>query len=645
MFLRVRYCLALGLLASSLTGVAAQVPPIARDQPPATGLITGIVVDAQGTPVEGAIVSLRGGLIEIGTQMQAGALAGGLRNTLTRSGGRFLFTGLAAASYSIEVTKSGYLPGAFGRRRPGGVGQSIPLAADERKTGVRIQLWEFAAITGSVIDEAGEPVVGVQVQAMRRVFESGYPKLQTPGVSASTDDRGEFRIDGLVPGAVTVCVATTPVALPTGVVDALAQALADGTIAEFRRQIGTAPMPGSSGLRIGDVVVQPGTNQRLAPVWSGEDGKTFAYPTTCHPNGPPSLSETVQLDSGAERRVDIRLAPRAAADVAGHLLGPEGPMARVPIRLVAGYTAQLTGEQGFETAITMTDAAGAFRFIGVSEGDYTLLALKSPEAAPVQGGPMFAASPDPAYWARVPVAVTEKGVTDLEVTMQRGFRVTGRLEFDGTSPKPSPEMMERYGVVFAPAEGNGGRQSNALRAGIDREGRIVSPEMPPGRHVVWFVAFADDRIASAAWVTVGATIDGRDASNIPYELKGDVTTLVVTRTDRPTMIAGTVRDAQSQADADAVVLVFPVDPQRWKDFGSSSRTLRQARATETGGYRIVGVPVGDYFVVGVPEAEAGDWQDPAVLAVLARSASRVTIGRNEQKTMDVVSIAMPRGGR
>ena len=44
---------------------------------------------------------------------------------MTDADGRFVFRALAAGAYSLTAIKPGYLDGAFGRRRPGGTGQSL----------------------------------------------------------------------------------------------------------------------------------------------------------------------------------------------------------------------------------------------------------------------------------------------------------------------------------------------------------------------------------------------------------------------------------------------------------------------------------------------------------------------------------------
>ena len=54
-------------------------------------------------------------------------------------------------------------------------------------------------LTGIVTDEFGDPIMGMQVRAWRYVKRSGERTLQSASY-ATTDDRGIYRIAGLVPG-------------------------------------------------------------------------------------------------------------------------------------------------------------------------------------------------------------------------------------------------------------------------------------------------------------------------------------------------------------------------------------------------------------------------------------------------------------
>src|SRR5688572_18357600 len=163
------------LLGFSLAiAIEAQTPP----SDPRTGLIVGQVIDGDsGKPISGAIVSL-------------GAAAGPPQapRVLTGSDGRFVFRDLPRGSFPIVATKPGYAEGAYGRRRPGGPSRPVTLAEGERVGDVVARMWRYAAISGTVLDEIGEPLVGVRISAYRRVVIGGVRRFGARTM-ATTDDR------------------------------------------------------------------------------------------------------------------------------------------------------------------------------------------------------------------------------------------------------------------------------------------------------------------------------------------------------------------------------------------------------------------------------------------------------------------------
>src|SRR6185436_16499861 len=107
--------------------------------------ISGKVVDAAtGRPVSAALVTLS--LVKIeGTPI------------LTGSDGRFTFrVSQPAGSYTVTARKGGYAEGGTGRLRPGGALQPVRLDASTPAADVVIRIWKLGAITGTVVDEAGE---------------------------------------------------------------------------------------------------------------------------------------------------------------------------------------------------------------------------------------------------------------------------------------------------------------------------------------------------------------------------------------------------------------------------------------------------------------------------------------------------------
>jgi hypothetical protein len=88
-------------------------------------------------------------------------------------------------------------------------------------------VWKYAVIGGTVVDEAGEPVVGVGVRALPRNVVGGRERFGnldvTPAPTAVTDDRGMFRLSQLLPGTYVVGIPSTQTTLPIGVLDTYAQ--------------------------------------------------------------------------------------------------------------------------------------------------------------------------------------------------------------------------------------------------------------------------------------------------------------------------------------------------------------------------------------------------------------------------------------
>ena len=71
----------------------------------------------------------------------------------------------------------------------------ITLKPGEHRTDWVVEMVPRAVLSGRVLDENGDPVQDVQVQALAAAPDSG-PQMVVPVGNAGTDDRGEFRIVG-----------------------------------------------------------------------------------------------------------------------------------------------------------------------------------------------------------------------------------------------------------------------------------------------------------------------------------------------------------------------------------------------------------------------------------------------------------------
>jgi hypothetical protein len=141
---------------------------------------------------------------------------------------------------------------------------------------------------------------------------------------------------------------------------------------------------------------------------------------------------------------------------------------------------------------------------------------------------------------------------------------------------------------------------------------------------------------SNSWFLQSVTLGGKDITDRAFDLQADATSLVVTYTDRPSKVSGTVTDDQGSTSATAVVLVFPVDHRKWSGYGASPRTLKSALTTRSGVYTINHLPPGDYYAVAVAAADIDGWKDPATLEALATQATRLTIAAGDTpRTLDL----------
>src|SRR6185503_4456994 len=160
-----------------------------KDTPPTpTGRITGrVAASDNGRPVKRARVFV-----------SAAELPGG-RGVLTDDSGIFDFTELPAGRYTLTVSKTGFVSLSYGQRRPLQAGTPIQLADGQQIKGIQFQLPRGSVIGGRVLDEDGDAMPGVMVRVMRYQYQQGERRL-TPAGAGQTDDKGQYRVWGLMPG-------------------------------------------------------------------------------------------------------------------------------------------------------------------------------------------------------------------------------------------------------------------------------------------------------------------------------------------------------------------------------------------------------------------------------------------------------------
>jgi hypothetical protein len=539
--------------------------PVRDNVEPETGTakVSGRVISAEtGTPIRRAQIRI--------TSRDARTN----REASTDSDGRYEFLSLAAGGYRLSVGKAGYVTLEYGQARPFESGKTLDIAKGQTLEKIDFSLPRGSVISGRVTDEFGDAVTDAQVQAMRYQFTTGERRLVNVGRTSTTDDLGQFRIFGLMPGEYLVRASmrvSTSGALPPGADE------------------GPVGYPGTYYPGVTDVA-----QAQAVTVALGQELTSVAFPLV-----PARLSRV----SGTAMSSDGR--PLAGAAV----------VLRTPGSGLAGGRVNMSGSN-------QVRPDGTFRLTNVPPGDYVLDVQQRPQnlqnVQNVNVGDL--------EFASMPISVAGD-LDGLAIVTAPGATASGRVVFQGqntqnrnlrsiqvmaTAPSGMPSLLAFAGRAL------GGGRVNA--DGTFELRGLAGPQLIRAGGI------------PVGWAVKSIVLDGVDITDAAFEFKPGTSHagLVVTLTDRITRLSGDVRDSRGQAVADYVIVVFPEDEKLWR---AQSRHVATARPNQNGLFSISGLPPARYLAAAVPSLENGMQNDPALLAQLRAKAMNVTLA--EGQTLNV----------
>jgi protocatechuate 3,4-dioxygenase beta subunit len=533
--------------------------------------------------IEGTVVAAARGEPLRGARLMLSPIGQGKQHPEPKFGttdgeGRFLITGVAAGTYHFLTAKNGYVKQAY---RPDGTEGSetiLNLAAGQKLEKVVFRLKLAPVILGRITDENGEPVAGVQVEALVSQAKSAeglqVPFLRgqwIPVKTAATNDLGEYRIYGLSPGSYYVA------AIDSGFPElAEAMSLAGGSTGFVV----------SSGIGVSAAFGNPSINHA-----------TVYYPGVAQ----RSQAQKIRVRAGQEMRVDFALMGQKTVTVSGYVIGSNGkPSPQTMVRLRS---------QNLETIISSlrtmgsTDEHGHFAIKGVPQGSYFVSAT----VADHEGKTVSAEQP------------LEVGSEDVSLRLH----LTGGIEISGKVIVTSRSKVDLGQLQIALSPSQGFEQFGFAEVKQDRTFTISN--IHPGTYGLQLSGLPE------GWYVSSADFGGENVLENGLKLgeAGGSHPLVVTVRSGIGKIEGTVLKGDDPVSGAAVNLI-PEHPSPYR-----SDLVRTTATDQRGHFVILDVVPGKYRALAATREDNESDDDSDEPAAGDSSGTNIEVGEGESKNVQL----------
>jgi hypothetical protein len=471
------------------------------------------------------------------------------------------------------------------------------LAAGQRVADLLLMMPRGGGVvTGIVTDPAGRPAAAVAVRLLQSRYEGGE-RVWVPASTAAgaafelTDDRGEYRFFGLMPGEYIVG------AVPP-----------DDSLVAVRTMEGTT---------VGFVpVFHPGTTRAAEAarviVRAGEERSGINVPLQ-HVRTARLEGQIIAREGIVPQNLRVALVPEVA------------PPAIAPGSSASAIVSSLRMQAS-------VDAEGRFAFASVPPGRYTVAGRAVEPVAPKPGVSYVSViSGITSRWAMTEVIVDGGDVSGVTLTLEPGITVSGRVQLEhapGASPAPDVSRVRVYLDNLSRARSAFG--AGPLSGVVAPSGEFVVEGVVPGRYRV-SASYAND--LANGWSVKSALHEGRNTLDLPLEVTpdGNVSGLAITMTRATQRVSGLLRDGTGQPAPGLTIVLFPADRALW----ASTGRIRTARSGQDGRYIVTDIRAGEYRIAALTDVIPGDINDPAFLETLIAASIPVAIREGERKMQDL----------
>ncbi len=273
--------------------------------------VSGVVVnDSTGKPVHMAFVTLS----TTGAKPSEASV-------YTDANGVFEFPAVPPGHYYLYAGEYRYQHAAFGATTPDRYPAILTLGAGEIRQGIELRMRPLGAISGVVLDQDADPLPNVTVQLLVSTWTRGR-KTWVQRNGATSNERGEFRLHGILPGRYFLSAST-----------------------RFAPQV-------------------------HADVTLGEPAADLIVGTVYYPNA-TRIQEAlpVEVAPGADvHDITLQLSTTPAASVKGHVELPDGVKASGPIQVSFVSHDEAVGQPA-----TFSSMQNEFGLADLAPGHYTAI--------------------------------------------------------------------------------------------------------------------------------------------------------------------------------------------------------------------------------------------------------------------------------
>ena len=307
----------------------------------------------------------------------------------------------------------------------------IEIAASKNISGMTIPLTPATAIYGKVINESNEPVVKATVKALKPSYREGERSLQAVQ-SVQTNDLGEYRLFGLLPGRYFLSVAPIP-----------PPSIEGGTLTTPSGGGGFSIQPLQNILATGNAIDPRALDNSTEPA--------IYFPGTTD----PAAASSIDLKAGASYGAPVLRTIRTRSfGIRGQFVDDVGQ----PVAVTSASLTRANSNEAVRTNL-MSQNRNTFEFSGIIPGVYEL-------SATVQGTNLEKAG-------RLTINVGNENVENLRLVLNSAIQLKGRIVLNGVALPSELRVQLRgtngvNGAQITPTAADGSFTVTNARTGVTK---------------------------------------------------------------------------------------------------------------------------------------------------------------------------------